>query len=77
MAHFHEPGWQNMLEKAPHELEWCHGHRAGALTVYLAVTEHHRLIIGADDPAFRDCDLKHVAGQVFEARRRLSKLTRY
>jgi hypothetical protein len=61
----HEAWGQNMLEKAPDELDDIEGALAGAITAFLAIREGNGSIFDNHDSGIRDGHPEDIRGEVF------------
>src|SRR3972149_6963252 len=62
----HETRGQDMLEKAPDELDDIEGDLAGAITAFLAVGEGNGSIFDGQDSGIGDGHPEDVGGKVFQ-----------
>ena len=69
VSDFHEPGWQNVLEKTPDEFHDIESHGSPALAARLFVTKGDDPILDFDNAAIGDRHLEHVGREIFEAGR--------
>jgi len=64
---FHEPGWEDVLEEAPHEFDHVERHGPPAIAFGLLVAKRDGSLFQLHNRAVGDGPLENVGGQVFEA----------
>jgi hypothetical protein len=66
MPDLHEACGQDMLEKAPYELDDIEGDVAGAITAFLAIREGNGSIFDSHDSGIGDGYPEDIGGEVFQ-----------